>query len=323
MKSIAILTLLLFGSVYSHTIKKQSFPSPDGYHHGKSDAQFHAIRSQPADSLKDRFNAHYKKVITNGKTNGYLSPDGVPYHSVETLMVEAPDYGHQTTSEAYSEYVWLTAMNVWANGDATDFKAAWASLEKYIIPSTSDQPTSTSYDPSAPASYAPEEPNPDDYPVQINRQVQVGQDDLNDELAAVYGSGGKLDQFYATHWLLDVDNQYQFGLHESGSTSDKNVYINSYQRGSNESVWRTIPQPEWESFKYGASNCGFLELFIFDNQYKCDEQWRYTGAPDADARTIQATYWAYNFSQQSGVNADVSQEVTNAVKLSDFIRYSM
>ena len=41
--------------------------------------------------------------------NGYFSPKGIPYHSVETLIVEAPDYGHETTSETYSYYLWLAA----------------------------------------------------------------------------------------------------------------------------------------------------------------------------------------------------------------------
>ncbi len=219
---------------------KRSYPSPEGYHHGKSSEYFHSIRSEPANALADRFSEQYAKVVTNGKQNGYLSQDGVPYHSVETLMVEAPDYGHETTSEAYSEYVWLTAMNVWTSGSTSDFEAA------------QDQPTCSSYDPSTPASYAPEENSPADYPVQIDRNVKTGQDDLNDELAKVYGSGNKLDRFYATHWLLDVDNVYGFGKHESGSKTDRNVYVNSYQRGANESVWRTVPQPEWEAFKYGG-----------------------------------------------------------------------
>ncbi|WP_461038605.1 glycoside hydrolase family 48 protein, partial [Streptomyces mayteni] len=26
--------------------------------------------------------------------NGYFSDEGIPYHSVETLLVEAPDHGH-------------------------------------------------------------------------------------------------------------------------------------------------------------------------------------------------------------------------------------
>ncbi|MGQ4437575.1 cellulose binding domain-containing protein, partial [Streptomyces sp. SAS_260] len=44
--------------------------------------------------------------ITN-PANGYFSPQGIPYHSVETLIVEAPDQGHETTSEAYSYLLWL------------------------------------------------------------------------------------------------------------------------------------------------------------------------------------------------------------------------
>ena len=185
---------------------------------------------------------------------------------LKIFRVEAPDYGHETTSEAYSEYVWLTAMNIWASGSTTDFVAAWTSLEKYIIPSAEDQPTCSSYDPSTPASYAPEENSPSDYPVQIDRNVKTGQDDLNDELAAVYGSGNKLTQFYATHWLLDVDNIYGFGIHESGSKSDRNVYVNSYQRGANESVWRTVPQPEWEAFKYGGVAYNLhIHIFVLNN----------------------------------------------------------
>src|SRR5579872_247745 len=41
--------------------------------------------------------------------NGYFSPKGIPFHSVETLIVEAPDYGHETTSETYSYWLWLEA----------------------------------------------------------------------------------------------------------------------------------------------------------------------------------------------------------------------
>ena len=46
--------------------------------------------------------------MTNS-ANGYFSPKGIPYHSVEQLIVEAPDYGHETTSETYSYWLWLTA----------------------------------------------------------------------------------------------------------------------------------------------------------------------------------------------------------------------
>ena len=193
-----------------------------------------------------------------------------------TFLVQITSTQTHTHKEAYSEYIWLTAMNIWASGSTADFEAAWTSLETYLIPSEEDQPTSAAYDPSKPAAYAPEENTPSDYPVQVDRNVQSGQDDLNDELAAVYGSGGKLSRFYATHWLLDVDNIYGFGKHESGSASDRNVFINTFQRGANESVWRTVPNPEWEAFKYGGvtyptstythnRNMQYIELWLYAN----------------------------------------------------------
>jgi hypothetical protein len=47
-----------------------------------------------------RFMALYDKI--KDPANGYFSSHNppIPYHSVETLIVEAPDYGHVTTSEA-------------------------------------------------------------------------------------------------------------------------------------------------------------------------------------------------------------------------------
>ena len=125
---------------------------------------------------------------------------------------------------------------------------------------------------------------------------------------------------------MDVDNIYGFGDQESLNLNNRNVLINSYQRGPNEFVWRTLSQPEWEMFKIGEQTphqCGFLELFIYDTEYPCDKQWRYTGAPDADARTIQATYQAWNISQHNNTDIDISTEVKQAVKMSDYLRYSM
>ena len=46
-------------------------------------------------------------------SNGYFGAGGVPYHSVETLMVEAPDYGHETTSEAVSYYIWMGMLPIY------------------------------------------------------------------------------------------------------------------------------------------------------------------------------------------------------------------
>ena len=58
-------------------------------------------------------NAYIKKFLDQYgkiKNSGYFSPEGVPYHSVETLIVEAPDHGHETTSEAFSFWLWLEAQ---------------------------------------------------------------------------------------------------------------------------------------------------------------------------------------------------------------------
>lgn len=110
--------------------------------------------------------------------NGYFSPEGVPYHSIETFMVEAPDHGHETTSEAYSYYLWLEATYGQVTGDWSKFNAAWASMEKYIIPATADQPTNSFYDPSKPATYAAEYDTINSYPTQIDSSVSVGTDPI-------------------------------------------------------------------------------------------------------------------------------------------------
>lgn len=67
------------------------------------------------------------------------------------------------------------------------------------------------------------------------------------------------------HWLADVDNKYGFGATpgtgcELGPTATGTSCIDTLQRGEQESVWETIPQPACEEFKYGGKN-GFLDLF--------------------------------------------------------------
>src|SRR5690606_13875612 len=107
--------------------------------------------------IKDPANGYFREV------DGLL----VPYHSVETLIVEAPDHGHQTTSEAYSYYLMLEADYGRITGDWGPFNDAWASMEAFIIPDPEDQPTNSAYDPSSPASYIAEHPDPGDYPSPI------------------------------------------------------------------------------------------------------------------------------------------------------------
>ncbi|MGW2445333.1 glycoside hydrolase family 48 protein [Streptomyces sp. NPDC001675] len=257
--------------------------------------------------------------ITN-PANGYFSPEGIPYHSVETLIVEAPDYGHETTSEAYSYLLWLQAMYGKVTGDWSKFNGAWEIMEKYMIPTHADQPTSSSYNASKPATYAPEQDTPNEYPAKLDTGVSVGSDPIAGELKSAYGT----DDVYGMHWIQDVDNVYGYGDEpgkcEAGPTATGPSYINTFQRGPQESVWETVPQPTCDAFKYGGAN-GYLDLFTGDSSYA--KQWKYTDAPDADARAVQAAYWADVWAKAQGKSGDVSATVAKAAKMGDYLRYAM
>ncbi|MFP4345499.1 MAG: glycoside hydrolase family 48 protein, partial [Anaerolineales bacterium] len=246
--------------------------------------------------------------------NGYFSPEGVPYHSIETLICEAPDYGHETTSEAYSYWLWLEAMYGHVTGEWSYLDDAWANMETYIIPTHADQPTNDKYNASSPATYAGEWEQPSLYPSPLESTVPVGEDPIAAELSAAYGT----DDIYGMHWLLDVDNWYGYGSRGDGTTQPS--YINTFQRGEQESVWETVPHPSWDEFNWGGPN-GFLDLFTDDATYAA--QWRYTNAPDADARAVQALYWAKVWADAQGGSTVVDNLVPKAAKMGDYLRYAM
>jgi hypothetical protein len=249
--------------------------------------------------------------------NGYFSPLGIPYHSVETLIVEAPDYGHETTSETFSFWIWLEATYGQVTGNWQPFINAWATMDKYMIPSHADQPTNSGYNPSSPAQYAPESPNITDYPTQLSTSVSVGQDPLANELQQTYGTS----DIFGMPWLLDTDNWYGYGHCGDGTT--KPSFINSYQRGASESVWKTVVQPECETFTWGRNDgTGFLTLFNTSaSGGGYSQQWRYTDAPDADARTVQAAFWAYTWATAQGQGSAIASQVAEASKMGDYLRY--
>lgn len=246
-------------------------------------------------------------------SNGYFSPEGVPYHSVETLVVEAPDYGHTTTSEAYSYFIWLEAMYGKVTNDWSHLDRAWKNLEYYIIPSHDEQPTNQAYNPTKTATFAAEWDKPEQYPSPLEGSVTVGNDPIGKELKETYGNA----DVYAMHWLLDVDNWYGFG--KRGDGTSRVVYFNTFQRGPEESVWETIPQPCWEDFKVGGK-FGYIDLFVKDpNPAK---QWRYSNAPDADARAVQAIYWAKKWADAQGGSPVVTSIAPKASMMGDYIRYA-
>ncbi|HLL69517.1 MAG TPA: glycoside hydrolase family 48 protein [Micromonosporaceae bacterium] len=257
-----------------------------------------------------RFLEQYAKL----HSAGYFSPEGVPYHSIETLIVEAPDHGHETTSEAFSFWIWLEAQYGRVKQDWGPFNRAWETMERYIIPSHSEQ-TTGGYNPANPATYAPEHLTPDRYPSVLDAGVRPGTDPLYNELTSTYGN----TDVYGMHWLLDVDNTYGFGKCGDGTT--RPAYINTFQRGPQESVWETVPHPSCETLRYGAgAQGGYASLFVAGT---AAAQWRYTNAPDADARAVQAAYWANIWATQQGKQADVAATVAKAAKMGDYLRYAM
>ena len=244
--------------------------------------------------------------------NGYFSKDGSPHHSIETLLVEAPDYGHESTSELYSYWIMLEAMNGRITKDWKPLADVWAATEKFIIPTKADQPTNAAYNASSPAAYASEFDLPSQYPAPLNFNAGVGQDPVSNELSAAYGP-----EVYQMHWLLDNDNFYGYGNRGDGVSTPS--YINTFQRGAEESVYETVPHPSWESFNWGSSN-GFLPIFIEDQNYA--KQWRYTSAPDADARAVQAMYWAVQYAKEQG--GTISNDLMGkTVKMGDYLRLAM
>ena len=260
----------------------------------------------------DRFLALWTDI--HNMANGYFSPEGVPYHSVETLIVEAPDYGHTTTSEAYSYYIWLEAMYGKVTNDWSHLDRAWKNLEYYIIPSHLDQPTNHAYNPTKTATYAPEMDLPEQYPVALEGTVASGVDPIGKELKETYGNS----DVYAMHWLVDVDNWYGFGKRADGKSHV--VLFNTFQRGPQESVWETVPQPCWDEFTFGGK-FGYLDLFVKDA--KPAKQWKYSNAPDADARAVQAAYWAKKWADEQGGNAQVEAILPKAAMMGDYVRYSL
>ncbi|GAA4272993.1 hypothetical protein GCM10022258_22870 [Aquimarina gracilis] len=244
--------------------------------------------------------------------NGYFSADGSPHHSIETLIVEAPDHGHESTSELYSYWLWLEAMNGRVTGDWAPLSNVWDKIEQFIIPTTADQPTNAAYNPASPAAYASEFPLPSDYPAPLEFNAPVGSDPVSPDLTATYGP-----DIYQMHWLLDNDNFYGYGNRGDGVSTPS--YINTFQRGEQESVYETIPHPSWESFDWGGTS-GFLPLFIEDQNYA--KQWRYTSAPDADARAVQAMYWAQVYAKEQGISLS-SLDLDKATKMGDYLRLAM
>ena len=268
-----------------------------------------------------RFMSLYDDVITNGVQNGYMSSTstvsgglGVPYHSVETLCIEAPDYGHETTSEALSYLVWTAAMrdnivNKANKGEITvkgtkdastesvgDTAKAWKTMEATLIPDTQ---AGIMQKQQLSATYSDEWEQIELYPTDM-LEGNTAVNPIHQYFTSAYGSDKGL---YLMHWLADVDDWYGFGAGTSSQYKQQNVsgsftMINTFQRGEQESCWETIPHACVEELKFGiqsgqegSTRIGGMKGF-FNTEAKVAQQYSYTNAPDAEDRAIQAVYAA-------------------------------
>ncbi len=266
------------------------------------------------DTYAARYMSLYDDVITEGVANGYMSSSatvsgglGVPYHSVEELCIEAPDYGHETTSEALSYLVWVAAMrdnivNDAKNGEITvknvkdasteeigDTAKAWKTMEATLIPDAQGRMMSMGSQLSA--TYSDEWEQVEMYPSDMDQGVK-GNNPIHSYFCNAYGQDGGL---YLMNWLADVDDWYGFGAGVSSQYKQKAVtgsftMINTFQRGEQESCWETIPHASVEELKYGVPGNGMKAFFNTESQVSA--QFAYTNAPDAEDRAIQAVYAA-------------------------------
>lgn len=251
-----------------------------------------------------KYEALFKELCDKMKNpdNGFFNANGIPYHATETVVVEAPSHGHESTSEAASFYVYLEAMNGVLTGDWTGLTAAWKALE-FFVPTSQD--AYADYNPGKPAEYAAEHDQPSGYPSVLDRSVRAGIDPLADKLSRKYGK----TPVYSMHWLADPDNMWGFG-----------TLFNTFQRGAHESVWGTIPQPCVDDKSHGGRN-GYMDLFV-EQDASPPAQWKYTVASDADARAIQAVFFAKWMCEKNGRAGPPEEVVANASKMGDWLTYT-
>lgn len=281
----------------------------------------------------NRFKTIYDMV--HNVNNQYFGPQTgsaprvLPRHTpgVDSIIInEAPDYGGETVSETASFWVGLEAWNGYVSGqlgtpDWSGYNNAWNKIEQYYIPSATNQPIAV-YNPASPADYTPEGDLPSDYPRLGQPNAAKGADPLADELESTYGN----KRMYLMHWIIDVEGAYNF---HNGDGATKNVYINTYERGMQESSFETVTHSCWNDWQNGGSQYGYEPLYTQGTQwypaapFDWGKKWSYTNAPDAEGRAIQWAWWANKFATEQGQSPSVTASSTKAKKMGDYMRYNL
>jgi hypothetical protein len=269
------------------------------------------------------FNWIYNSIKVTNKIQ-YFGPQSgaqanqMPYHAVEKLIAEAPDWGHESVSETISYWAKLEAWEIGLNGVSTGYAAMWASIEANYIPSAAMQPWGA-YTAASPATYTPDGSDMSVYPTLANSAVASGADPLATPLQTQYGTLA----IYGMHWLYDVDGV--FGFHNSdGSTIS--VAVNNYGRGRHEGLFDTVMHVGWEDWTQGGNaDGGFLPIYQQGlptypaAAFPYAKQFSFTTAPDAEVRTVESAWLAHKFAATKGL--DVSAQDAKAKKMGDYMRY--
>jgi hypothetical protein len=128
------------------------------------------------------------------------------------------------------------------------------------------------------------------------------------------------------HWILDVEGAY--GYHNYNDTT-RNVYINTYQRGLQESSFETITHGSWNDWNNGGGEFGFEPLFTQGTQvypsapFDYGQKWSYTCAPDSEVRGVQWAFWAHKFATEQGLQAQIASSHQQAIMMGDYARYAL
>ncbi|MDE5792106.1 MAG: cellulose 1,4-beta-cellobiosidase, partial [Oscillospiraceae bacterium] len=158
------------------------------------------------------------------------------------------------------------------------------------------------------ANYCGEYDTPEQCPDEWAGQAdKTAENPIYSYFTSVYqGKGGK-GGLYLMHWLGDVDNWYGYGEGESFT------FINTFQRGEQESCWETVPHPCVEEKKYGTPQKGLKGIFNQDENVTA--QYAYTNAPDAEDRAIQGVFdanqWGVGDASVSAKAAEMGDELRN------------
>lgn len=282
--------------------------------------------SETADVFLQRFRWAYDTL--KAPANGYFGPPAgpkartIPYHAREkTIIVEAPDWTHESVSETVSFWMKLEAWKAILDGDASGINACWNTIEQSFIPDgTYGQPWGA-YTPDAPAAYVPDAVNLEDTPLDYDTSRDAGPDPLYQPLKTAYGNSN----VYLMHWLLDVDGDYGF---RNPDGSRVGVFINNYQRGPAEDGLATITHACYDDFENGGHpEFGWQPIYSqakpvypdSQNPNEYSKQWNYSVAPDAESRVIASAYLAAI--KTSGLN--LIQSNTKAKKMADYQRYAL